>query len=122
MFAIPCTLTAPAEIHATHGPQSRVAEYRIEVAEPDHTHAEQDGAMLEFAHLDVHAPSITGELIQSQQSQELLLAANRGMQKWWAGSVLGQGFVLGELLRDLRAKGRTLDEGGMFSCGNFTGR
>src|SRR5882724_9512323 len=108
MLAIPCTLTALAEIYATHRPQSRFAEYRIEVAEPEHTHAEQDTGMLAYAFFDVHSPTITGGEIPSRQSQELLAAVNEGIAQWWAGTALGHRFVVGELLRDVRASGRRL--------------
>jgi hypothetical protein len=70
VFAIPCTLTSPAEISASHSPLSRIAERRIEISEPDHGHGERDAAMLEFARLDVHAPSITGELLQSANHRD----------------------------------------------------
>jgi hypothetical protein len=78
----------------------------MEIADPDHSHAEQDMAMLEFGYFDVHSPTITGGELQSQQSLELFLAANWGMRKWWAETANGQRLVLSDLLRDLRAERR----------------
>jgi len=105
MFAIPCTITEPAEIYATNRSQSLVTEYSVEVAEPEHTHAEQETGMLAHAFFDVHRPTITGGQIPSRQAQVFLAAANDGMADWWAGTALGRRFELVELLRDIRKGG-----------------
>jgi hypothetical protein len=101
-----CTLTGPAQVSASHRPSSHAIEYVIEIADPDHGHAEPDTAMLEYSYLDLHSPTITGGELQSQQSLELLLAANGGMRNCWAETAIGKRLVLIDLLRDLRAERR----------------
>jgi hypothetical protein len=99
----PCTLPAAAQVSASHRSPRKATEYLSEIADPDHGHAERDMAMLEFGYFDVHSPTITGG---SQQSLELLLAANWGIRKWWAETAIGQRLVISDLLRDLQAVGR----------------
>jgi hypothetical protein len=74
-----CSLVPQAQVSAFHDPPSEVAAQRVELDEPEHGHAENDTSMLEHTFLDFGVPTITGGLVQSHPSQELLNAANRGI-------------------------------------------
>jgi hypothetical protein len=79
-----CSLVPQAQISAVHDPLWEVTAQIVERDEPEHGHAESDTSMLEHTFLDFGVPTITGGLVQSHPSQELLNAANRGVAAWWA--------------------------------------
>jgi hypothetical protein len=91
---------SPAQISVRRNPVQDLVERLLEAGEPEHGHSELDAE--DYAHLDVHTPTITGGLRQSQQSPELLGAANRAMAKWWTATPVGRRFVLVYFLSDVR--------------------
>jgi hypothetical protein len=101
-FVLACTLAAPAEISAAEAPLRQIAELRIEYAEPEHSHSEQETGMMEYAFIDVTSPVVTGGLIQSQPPPVILEVANRAMKEWWEGTRFGRRFVLADVLRHYR--------------------
>src|SRR5436309_2431330 len=79
-----CALTPPYEVPLLKSPPQVTAEFQ-KFRDEEHTHAEQDTRMLELVLIDVHAPVITGELIQPEQATRRLQdAANRSLARWWA--------------------------------------
>lgn len=88
-----CSLLPQDQVSAINDPLSEVTAQRVELDEPEHGHAEKDTSMLEHTFLDFGVPTITGGLIQSHPSQELLNAANRGIAAWWATTPLGRASV-----------------------------
>jgi hypothetical protein len=96
---IACSLVSPAQVSAMHDPFAEFTAETIDLGEPEHGHDEHDTSMVEHTLLDVHSPTITGGMVESQQSFVLLEAANRGIHDWWVTTPLGKPFVFGDVLR-----------------------
>jgi hypothetical protein len=94
-----CVILPFAQLTAVHAPALEISAQQIPLEELEHGHSDHDTSMLEHTLLDVHSPTITGGMVESQQSFVLLEAANRGIHNWWVTTPLGKPFIFGDVLR-----------------------